>query len=189
MLKSAARKMYKEKRQSLPDQDISKMDDLLLIQFQSIELPFIDCLFSYWPIEENNEPNTHLVTAFLRFRNPELQVLYPKSDFTSNTMHAVATDVDTPFKKHTYNIYEPDSDEVVSPEIIDMVFVPMIICDQQGYRVGYGKGFYDRYLTSCKKECIKIGFSYFEPIDIIEDASEFDVPLNLCVTPQNIYVF
>ncbi|HEY9363785.1 MAG TPA: 5-formyltetrahydrofolate cyclo-ligase [Chitinophagaceae bacterium] len=189
MQKSAARKIFKEKRQSFPTSDISKMDDLLLINFQSLEWPFIDCLFSFWPIEENNEPNTHLFTEFLRFRNPELEVLYPKSDFEKKVMHAVATDADTPFEKHEYNIYEPHSDQVISPQKIDMVFVPMIVCDQQGARVGYGKGFYDRYLKKCRKDCIKIGFSYFEPIDKVDDANEFDVPLDLCVTPQNVYVF
>lgn len=189
MLKSEARKIYKQRRSTLSSAEITKFDDLLLIQFQTLQLPFIECLFSYWPIEENNEPNTHLFIEFLKFRNPELKVLYPKSDFETNTMHAVAVDIDTPFQKHRFNIYEPDSDEIITPQEIDLAFVPMFICDNQGIRVGYGKGFYDRYLGNCRPECIKIGLSYFDPIDKIDDASDFDVPLSLCVTPQNIYVF
>jgi len=67
--------------------------------------------------------------------------------------------------------------------------VPLLAVDKKGYRVGYGKGFYDKFLPSCKKECLKIGFSYFEPVDEITDKDQFDVPLELCITPHNIYVF
>ena len=72
---------------------------------------------------------------------------------------------------------------------INMIFVPLLSFDKNGYRVGYGKGFYDRYLSQCRGDCLKIGFSYFEPLDAIDDTNEFDVPLNLCVTPTTVYVF
>ncbi|MDP9230680.1 MAG: 5-formyltetrahydrofolate cyclo-ligase [Bacteroidota bacterium] len=189
MTKTEARKIYNEKRMFLSEAEKTKFDDLLLVQFQTLPLPFIECLFSYWPIEENSEPDTHLFTGFLKFRNPELKVGYPKSDFNVNGLQAVAVDVDTPFEKHEFNIYEPDSDAIIPPNEIDLIFVPLIICDKKGIRVGYGKGFYDRYFVNCRANCIKIGFSYFEPIDKIADSTEFDVPLNICVTPHNIYVF
>ena len=73
---------------ALSEKERVKLDDLLLIQFQSAELPFIESLLTYWPIEENNEPDTHLFTEFLRFRNPEMKVCYPKSDFASGSMQA-----------------------------------------------------------------------------------------------------
>lgn len=189
MNKKEARTIYKKKRLSLSVKDMTRYDDLMLIQFQGLDLPFVDNLFSYWPIEENNEPATHHYIGYLRFKNPGLQVAYPKSDFSQQVMRAVIADLDTPFKKHEFNIYEPESDQVMAPEAIDMVFVPMLICDSRGYRVGYGRGFYDRYLAQCQPGCIKVGFSYFEPVDSLDDANEFDVPLNLCITPHNVYVF
>jgi 5-formyltetrahydrofolate cyclo-ligase len=72
---------------------------------------------------------------------------------------------------------------------LDMIFVPLLAFDTRGYRVGYGKGFYDKYLAGCSNDCIKVGFSYFGPVSSIDDHHEFDVPLDLCITPQNIYVF
>lgn len=189
MLKSEARILYREKRQALSAKERMKLDDLLLIQLQGVQLPFITFLLSYWPIEKNHEPNTHLFTDYLEFQNPELIICYPKSNFIEKSMEALQTDDDTRFRKNEYSLYEPEDGVKVNPPGLDMVFVPLLAFDKRGFRTGYGKGFYDRYLAQCRRECLKIGFSYFEPVDEIEDASLFDVPLNLCVTPTTVYVF
>ena len=72
---------------------------------------------------------------FPRVNGPELQVC-PYSH-------------DTEFKKSSYNINEPCSNPV-NPEILDMIFVPALAADKKGYRLGYGGGFYDRFLPLCK---------------------------------------
>ena len=189
MLKKDARKLFRDKRNALTETEKLKADDLLLIQFQTVDLPFLQAAFSYWPIEENNEPNTHLFTEFLRFRNPEIKLAYPVSDFATRTMTAIAVDIDTDFTKRELDIFEPDEGEPLLPEELDLVMIPLLAFDITGNRVGYGMGFYDKYLAGCREDCIKVGFSYFEPLDIISDCTEFDVPLNLCITPQNVYVF
>lgn len=189
MLKKEARTLYRSKRMELPEAMRSKADDLMLIQFQTVDLPFIQSVLSYWPIDENHEPNTHLFTGYLRFRNPEVKICYPVSDFNNMTMEAVATDIDTAFEKSHLNIHEPDNGVRVPVAELEMVFVPLLAFDKTGYRVGYGKGFYDRYLSQCGPDCIKIGFCYFDPLESIDDRDEFDVPLDLCITPQTVYGF
>lgn len=189
MTKKELRKKYREKRKALTSAERSRLDDLLLIQFQTVNLPFTDSLFTYWPIEANHEPDTHLFTDFLEFRNPALVIAYPLSDFTSHEMMAVVVNEQTEFILNSYGIYEPASGAVLASAEIDLVFVPLLAIDRKGYRVGYGKGFYDKFLARCPKDCIKIGFSYFEPVEEISDTDEFDVPLDLCITPQNVYVF
>jgi 5-formyltetrahydrofolate cyclo-ligase len=189
MLKREARAIYREKRMTISAEEAMKLDDLLLIRFQSVELPFLHSVLSYWPIEENNEPNTHLITEFLRFRNPEMKITYPVADFNTMTMTALAVDIDTAFTKKELNIYEPQQGDPVPAEEIDLVIVPLLAFDKSGYRVGYGKGFYDKYLAGCRPDCIKAGLCYFDPIDRLEDVDEFDVPLNLCITPQHVYAF
>ena len=189
MRKAEARTLYREKRQALSVKERMKLDDLLLIQMQTAQLPFITFLLSYWPIEQNHEPNTHLFTDYLEFQNPELIICYPKSNIVQKTMEAMQTNDDTRFRKNEYNLYEPEDGIIVNPAGLDMVFVPLLTFDKRGFRIGYGKGFYDRYLAQCRRECVKIGFSYFEPLDEVEDADLFDVPLNLCVTPTTVYGF
>jgi len=189
MTKKEARRIYKQKRKELSAAERSKLDDLMLIQFQKLPLPDIEYLLCYWPIEENNEPNTHLFSDFLEFRNPALKVLYPRSDFDRMEMDAIEIGTDAPFHKNAWNIYEPMTGKLIDAGMIDMVFVPLLVFDKQGYRVGYGKGFYDKYLKQCKQDSIKVGFCYFDPIDEIEGRQDFDVPLSLYITPHTSYVF
>ena len=70
-----------------------------------------------------------------------------------------------------------------------MVFVPLLKKKKKGHRVGYGKGFYDKFLSECKPDAIKIGLSFFEPEELITDVFESDVKLDYCVTPNSIHAF
>lgn len=189
MLKKELRKKYHTQRLQLTEAERAKLDDLMLIQFQQLPLPPLHTFMSFVPIEEKREVNTFIFTDFVKFRNPGLQLCYPKTNIFQNTMQAIITDADTEFDGNEYGVPEPVQGLVLEPQLLDAVLVPLLIFDKRGYRVGYGKGFYDRFLKDCRDDCLKIGLSYFEPVDLIEDASGFDVPLNYCITPQTIYVF
>jgi 5-formyltetrahydrofolate cyclo-ligase len=118
-----------------------------------------------------------------------LQVAFPKIVPETNEMIAFLTNDDTAFVENQYGIAEPvDAEELEATEI-DIMFVPLLAFDEKGYRVGYGKGYYDRYLQKCREDVITIGFSYFDAVDNIEDTDQFDVPLNYCITPGKLYEF
>ncbi len=129
------------------------------------------------------------MTDYLAFRIPELQVALPVMDPGAKVFKPVAVHENTELIENEFGIYEPQDGDELSATDIDLVFVPLLAYNMQGARVGYGKGFYDRFLASCRKDVIKIGFSYFPPEGYIEDISDFDVPLNLCITPNKIYEF
>jgi 5-formyltetrahydrofolate cyclo-ligase len=189
MTKSEARKIFKEKREQITPTEKMKWDDLILIQFQKIDLPFLHTVLSFYSIEEKNEVNTFPITEYLHFRNPSLRLAYPKMDPATQTMDAILCNPDTAFTENEFGITEPYGGEVVPQKEIELILVPLLAIDEAGNRVGYGKGYYDRYLKGCDLNCIRIGLSYFEPVDHIEDTSDFDVPLDFCVTPQKVYVF
>lgn len=189
MTKKELRTTYRQKRTAISDTEKMKLDDLLLIQFQRLAFEDIHVLLSYMPMQHTAEPDTQLCTRYLRHSLPGLQVAYPVIGFAAGTMQAVLTQEGTLFVKNAYNILEPPGGQPVAPQEIDVVFVPLLICDQQGQRVGYGKGYYDRYLYLCRSDVIKVGFSYFEPVESIDDIHRFDIPLNYCITPQHIYEF
>jgi 5-formyltetrahydrofolate cyclo-ligase len=189
MTKQELRKLYKEKRKCLSAKERMKLDDLLLIQFQKIDVGFAQTLLTYHAMETHAEPNTDLFTHFLEFRIPGLQIAYPVTDVDKFQLHPKLVNDQTEFTTTAFGIEEPMNGKDIDAAAIDIVFVPMLIYDVQGYRVGFGKGFYDRFLPNCREDVLKVGFSYFEPVDKIDDANEFDIPLSLCITPEKIYEF
>jgi 5-formyltetrahydrofolate cyclo-ligase len=190
MTKQYLREHYKQKRKALTEKERLRSDDLLLIQFQQFGVSFdVNILLSYWPLKQHKEPNTHLMTDYLQFKIPGLQIAYPVSDFKNHTMKLLLANDDTDFKINEYGIAEPLNGIEIATAEVDMVFVPLLIFDTKGNRVGYGKGFYDRFLAGCRKDVIKVGFSFFDPVDAIEGISQFDVPLTAGITPNAIYEF
>ena len=189
MLKKEARRSYREKREAITHTERMKWDDLILIQFQTLDLPFIDYVMSFYPIEDYKEINTFLITDYLHFKNPNLNICYPKMSEGEGEMQAVICNADSVFESNSHGILEPVDTDTADPQQLDLILIPLLAFDEQGYRVGYGKGYYDRFLKHCREDCLKIGLSYFEAIEAVEDAAEFDVPLDLCITPQRTYVF
>jgi len=189
MTKVELRTLYKEKRQQITDKEKLKLDDLLLIKLQQLGLPDISTLLSYWPMAHQNEPNTQIFTSYYRHLIPGLQICYPVTTISDCSMKAMLIDEETVYTTSKFGTVEPNSAIEISPIDIDLIFVPMLAYDADGYRVGYGKGFYDRFLARCHASVLTIGFSYFEPVNKIDDRNSFDVPLNYCITPQDIYEF
>lgn len=190
MSKADLRKEYLQKRLMITDSQRNRLDDLMLIMFQQWAVPgSVQKVLSYWPITNKGELSPFLITDFMAFRIPFLEMAYPKSDFITNTMQAIAVNDDTEFVFNKYGIGEPSGGEFVPAEEIDLVIVPLLAFDTAGYRLGYGKGFYDRYLAECRPDVIKLGLSYFAPVSSLPGKDEFDVPLTACITPERIYEF
>ena len=185
--KKELRLHYKNLRKQLSENDIEEKS--LAIANNLITLPIWDKTYYhvFLPIEEQKEVNTEYILHLLSGKDKEIVV--SKSDFETRGMsHFLLTD-NTKIKKNEYNIPEPVNGLPVPSETIDVVFVPLLAFDVLGNRVGYGKGFYDKFLSECKPATIKIGLSFFESEDQIEDVFESDVKLDYCITPQKTYTF
>ena len=98
MLKKDIRSKFKKLRAEIRDTERMKNDDLLLIQFQTLEIPFLDFVLSYYPIEELKEINSFIITDYLRFRNPNLNICYPRTRAGENSMEAVICHADSIFQ-------------------------------------------------------------------------------------------
>jgi 5-formyltetrahydrofolate cyclo-ligase len=187
MKKSEIRSKYKALRKQLSENDIEEMS--LAVANKLITLPVWEKTYFhiFLPITEHNEVNTEFILHLLCGKDKE--IIISKSDFQSRNMtHFLLTD-STKIKKNEYNIPEPVNGIEVPSNKIEVVFIPLLAFDKNGHRVGYGKGFYDKFLSECKSETIKIGLSFFEAEELIEDAFESDVKLDYCVTPNEVYIF
>lgn len=187
MLKKELRAKYKALRSQLSEIEID--DKSLAIANEVLKLPIWEKTYFhlFLPITEHKEVNTEFILHLLSGKDKEIVV--SKSNFeTRNMTHFLLTD-NTRIQKNEYNIPEPVDGLEVPATKIDIVFVPLLAFDKKGHRVGYGKGFYDKFLSECKPETIKIGLSFFEPEESISDIFENDVLLDYCVNPNGVYEF
>ncbi|RYF89909.1 MAG: 5-formyltetrahydrofolate cyclo-ligase [Chitinophagaceae bacterium] len=189
MTKADLRKIYLHKRTALTASERMKMDDLILIQFQQLGIYIPSLIMTYAPLEKMNEFDPQLITDYCYFKNPQQVLFYPVIHSTEPTMHCEMVDDNTTFQLNKYGIPEPVNGTPMFPEEIDLIIVPLLAYSAKGQRVGYGKGYYDRFLKQCRKDVVKIGFSYFEAEAAIEGTDRHDVKLDYCVSPTNSYRF
>lgn len=187
MLKKALRLHYKTLRKQLSENHLEEMS--LAVANNVLTLPVWEKTYFhiFLPIEAHNEVNTEFILHLLSGKDKEIVI--SKSDFeTRNMTHFLLTD-NTKIKKNEYNIPEPVDGIEVPAKKIEVVFIPLLAYDKLGNRVGYGKGFYDKFLSECQPGTIKIGLSFFEPEEQITDVFETDVKLDYCVTPNAVFKF
>ena len=189
MNKSALRKEYKEKRLLLTDNLIQTYDQQILSKVKSHHFKAPAFFLTYFPIAHHKEPDTIVITNYIKNHFSGATLCYPRINEATGLMDAIAVNKYTIFHKNKYQISEPTNGEVIPPNEINLILVPLLVFNKQGYRVGYGKGYYDKYMANCNPDTIKVGLSYFPPVDIIDDTNEYDLPLNLCFTPSDVYEF
>jgi 5-formyltetrahydrofolate cyclo-ligase len=186
MLKKELRLSYLQLRNELSSEAISNYS--LEIANRVLDLPVWTCNYYhlFLSITENNEIDTSFILSVLQGKDKN--IVLPKVLDNTGLIHYLLTD-STVLRKSKWNIPEPLDGLEVSPAKIDVVFIPLLAFDKQGYRVGYGKGFYDKFLEECREDVIKIGLSLFKPVDKISDTQEHDILMDYCVTPKKIYAF
>lgn len=189
MTKNELRVIYKEKRHKLSLQKIDKFNDLILIQFQKLSLPHLYCVHTYLASLKLVEVDTTNLIRFLQFKNPDIKIAVPKIDNHSNSLYHYLLLENIQLVPNAFGIDEPQDGKRIEAQEIDVVLVPLLAFDRKGFRVGYGKGYYDKFLADCRPDVISVGLSYFDPVEVIADIDEFDLPLNYCVTPTRLFRF
>jgi 5-formyltetrahydrofolate cyclo-ligase len=187
MNKRELRVKYKAKREALTNETVEELSLDIANRILLLDIWNKTYFHLFLPIETQKEINTEYLLQILAGKDKE--IIISKSDFETRKMtHFLLTD-NTKIRKNKYDIPEPVDGIEVPSNKIDVVFVPLLAYDKTGHRVGYGKGFYDNFLSECKTDVIKIGLSFFTPEEHISDVFENDVRLNFCVTPDTIYKF
>jgi 5-formyltetrahydrofolate cyclo-ligase len=188
--KSELRKAYLAKRQLLSQAERGRLSaEIAANFFQNFELSKINILHSFIPIERFAEIDTRPI--FQRVWNdfPGIQTVVPRINHETEELESLKYGVDVELVENKWQIGEPAHDELIEPGEIDIVLVPLVCFDLQGHRVGYGKGYYDRFLKRCRNDCARIGLSFFEPADAIDDTHSGDIRLDHAVTPAKKYDF
>ncbi|MFO7744060.1 MAG: 5-formyltetrahydrofolate cyclo-ligase [Psychroflexus sp.] len=185
MDKDELRSKYKALRNNLSASEIEELS--LQIANQSLKLDIWDFTFYhiFLSISKHREINSEYILQIIFGK--DRNVVIPKVK-DAELEHYLLTD-STKLKLSKWGIPEPEKGIKIEPNQIDVVFMPLLAYDKTGNRIGYGKGFYDKFLSDCRPETLKIGLSFFEPEEKSIEVSDHDIGLDFCITPSRIYNF
>jgi 5-formyltetrahydrofolate cyclo-ligase len=179
-LKSALRKKFLTKRLALPPES-------LWVEERAIG----DCLSQWSRFQEAQH-----ILSFLAFRNePDLTTLmgaYPDKQWA--VPRCVGQELvwhvyPSPVSNNPYGIPEPLADSpLFDPTGADLCLVPLLAWDRRGYRLGYGGGFYDRFLAAYPLETVGIAHQAFG-VDILPFDPAWDIPLKAVCTGEGVRIF
>ena len=188
MTKAELRKIYLAKRKDLAAEDRSEKSARIAKNFfESFDLSPVRFLHCFIPIQKFNEIDTMPVFRRLWSDFPHVRTLVPRVNFETGNMEGIAFASGIELVQNEWGIREPEGGELLDEKIVDLVIIPGICFDKHFHRVGYGKGIYDRFLSRCRPDCVKIGVSFFEPENAIMDVHEGDVQVDFCITPERLY--
>jgi 5-formyltetrahydrofolate cyclo-ligase len=190
MTKAELRRAVLARQRSLTtDERIQRSQRICERFFADTDLELVQYLHCFISIDKFNEIDTTPIFQRLWAEFPAVTTVVPRVDIASGEMRHLNFTRDTELVQNVWKIHEPTHNEFVGTDQIDMVLVPSLCVDERGHRVGYGKGFYDRFLGKCRPDCLKIALNYFPPVEVISDVGPHDVTVDRCVTPDKTYSF
>lgn len=188
MTKAEIREIFNAKRLALSPKELETISESvchLLFSHHRFEGKKMSM---FLPIERKKEINTYKIWE--KAKEFGAQIAIPKANFKTNEMKQVIFDSEEQLEVSSFGIPEPKRGRVIAAEHFDVVLVPLLAFDKKGNRVGYGKGFYDRFLKKCSPRCRFIGLSHFdEVLDTITDTEFHDIKLHEVITPNRIIRF
>lgn len=182
--KKYIRKFFLRLRKNLSEKEINCYSEMILEVLKKTNILSYQSYHIFLPIIENKEVNTKYIIEYLYQENKKIYI--PK--ILNDNLISIKWEKDLLLKKGKWNIVEPfynDNQYNISFEII---FVPMIVSDKFGNRVGYGKGFYDRFLQE-QSFAKKVGLCLFDALDDEIETHSNDIKLDYLVTPCRMVSF
>lgn len=183
--KEKIRTYYVNKRKKISFKLKQKIDNAVFKIFINSSFMSYKIYHCFLPIKRTNEFNTYLLIDYLL--DQKKMIIVPK--IVKDNLEHYYFNESSKLQNNQWNIPEPINAKLFfSLNCIEVVLVPLLICDIHGNRVGYGKGYYDRFLSNLSKNTLKIGINVFNCIEKIPK-EEHDITLDYLVSPCGIINF
>lgn len=187
MNKDQLRKLYIQKRKALSDVEFKQLNKAVVDNFfKGIDLSAVTVLHTFLPIEKHREVNTWLIISKIKADFPSIKISVPRINNQSAMIESFYYEKAEQLELNTWDIPEPKQGIPTDINDVDLVIVPLLAFDRQGNRVGYGRGFYDKFLATIPEKATKVGLSLFPALKEIEGMSNYDIPLDKVVTPEKV---
>jgi 5-formyltetrahydrofolate cyclo-ligase len=192
--KATLRRTALARRAALSAEEVALRSGWLCAQlFQHFPMARWRWLHLFLPLAKQNEPDTWRIIRRIWAELPHVHLAVPVVQADGTSLRHYELTPDTPLHENRWGIPEPEATAAteVSPAVLSAVLVPLLAIDETGHRVGYGGGFYDRFLAQCEPNTQFIGMSLLDeaPLAGIADVQPTDVRLHACLTPSCVWRF
>ncbi len=178
VLKQDLRKEFLEKRNSLLEYEVTKRSQLIQSKFFELDI-YKKCDYIFTYVNMGSEVKT--IEIIKQAFKDNKKVAVPKILRRSEEMIFVEISFLNELVKGTFNTLEPISCKKVLSTNNTIILIPGLVFDKRNYRIGYGGGYYDKYLYK-SKSLAKIGLAYnFQVIDSIPK-DKYDIPVDFIIT-------
>lgn len=175
-----------EKRNSLSEKEVLEKSKKIIKNLKSLK-EFKQAKNILFYVSFNHEVDTQeIIKELLKTKEKNIIVPYTIKKNPNLFLSEIKDFVE--LEPKTFGILEPKEKYIreFNKDKLDLVIVPGIVFDRKAHRIGYGYGYYDRFLKTIKKEIIKIGLAFdFQIVDKIPE-EKHDVSLNIIVTEKEI---
>jgi 5-formyltetrahydrofolate cyclo-ligase len=189
--KTELRRDYLAARQALSAEQVQQgsqaIADRFFAEFLAGEVPPGAGLHLFLPIAGQNEVDTWPIVRRCWAEYPAIQLAVPQVLPDRTSMVQLALPPGSEVVRGSFGVPVP-AQPVPAPEVsLAWVLLPLLAFDARGYRVGYGKGHYDRFLARLGPQVQRVGLSLFGPGPLIADVDQYDIGLTACITPERVW--
>ncbi|GAB2854090.1 5-formyltetrahydrofolate cyclo-ligase [Hymenobacter ruber] len=193
-LKATLRRAALARRQALLAAEVAQRSPQLCEQlFQHFPVAQWRWLHLFLPLAKRNEPDTWPIIQRIWAEKLAVRLAAPVVQADGISLRHYELTPATLLQPNRWGIPEPvaTAETEVPAATFDAVLVPLLAVDRAGQRVGYGGGFYDRFLAQCRPGTQFIGLNVLDdaPVAAIADVLPTDVPLTACLTPGGVWRF
>lgn len=143
------------------------------------------------PIVKRNEPD--VLTALMQFAEKAsgIQIASPIANPQDYSMQQYLWQNEEQLVLGAYGIREPNPTlcQMVAPERTDIIFIPALLTNLEGHRIGYGAGYYDRFLPKLPSHCLKIAVGLLPLSHTAWEADPLDVKTDAWIGPEGLVSF
>ena len=193
MNKSQLRQQALLQRQALTTEEIKtlggKAIEKLIAQITWKDLSIVHV---YLACPRRKEIDTWPLLTYLWAAHPHIITLTNRLVSTTLKPHMECHVIhqNTLLTPNAFGILEPLAETpTLDPARIDLMIIPLLACDLQGNRLGYGKGYYDQLLSRCAPHLQRIGINYVAPWQESIPHEDHDIRIQRLVTPFKAYAY
>ena len=175
-----------EKRKALTSEYVQEQSLKITNQLLRLDIWAHEVYHTFLSIAHQKEVQTEPLITLLQGKDKT--IIVPKMA-ENNQLDHIVLEESTAIAIQRFGVPEPLNGKTISEEQIDVVFVPLLCFDRNGNRLGYGKGYYDRFLSKTKSDALFIGLSLLDVLEHELEPAAHDIPLHMAVTPERVYCF